>query len=292
MGGLDWNCAHLGFLLNHQFSFTGSWIRRGLAGFKTCPIDSCSSPPLCDTISSMKDYHILKSEAVKLRKGGLSYGEIKKKINVSKSTLSFWLKDVELTEEQKKKFYTTQILNLSRGAPGQKERRLREIEQIIKNAEYEIDSIAFETYRLFGAALYWAEGNKRSNMGITNSDPYLILFMVKWFEKMFDVPRSRLKAWLNIYPQQNDVEIKKFWSDLTGIPLENFGKSFIKPLSKNYKKNNLYYGTIKVGVKKGTDLRHRIFGWIKAAMRDTAPKVEFTQQEWKKLREVSRAVNV
>jgi len=227
---------------------------------------------------------VFKTKAIKLRKEGLSYNEIRKQVKVAKSTLSLWLKDVPLTETQKKKFYTNQILNLARGAQSQKERRLREIAEIVKNAKSEISSsISLESYRLFGAALYWAEGNKKNNLGITNSDPYLILFMVKWFEKVFEVPPNTLKAWLNIYPQQNDLEIKKFWSQLTGIPLENIGKTFVKPLNKNYKKNTLYYGTIKIAVPKGTDMRYRLFGWVKAVLRDVSSKTELTQQEWKSL---------
>lgn len=240
----------------------------------------------------MKNYNALKLNAIKLRKSGASYGEIKKELNVSKSTLSYWLRDVPLKEEYKKKFYTNRVLNLARGAQSQKERRSREIAEIVKNAKREISThISLESYRLFGAALYWAEGSKKNELRVTNSDPYLILFMVKWFEKILNVPPSTLRTYLNIYPQQNDLEIKKFWSQLTGIPLENFGKSFVKPSSKNYKKNTLYYGTIQVRVPKGTDMRHRIFGWTKAVLDDISQKTELTQQEWKKL-QISRAINI
>lgn len=242
----------------------------------------------------MKNYATLKIEAIKLRKAGSSYGEIKKALNVSKSTLSYWLKGVLLTEEQKKRFYTDNVLALARGTQSQKERRLREIAGIIGEAKKEIsESISLESYRLFGAALYWAEGNKKNTLGITNSDPYLILFMVKWFEKILGAsPKTDMKVHLNIYPQQNEQDIKQFWAQLTGIPLENFGKTFVKPLSKNYKKNNLYYGTIKIKVHKGTDRRHKVFGWVKAVLKDIAPKTELTQQEWKRLTEVSRPINL
>ncbi len=240
----------------------------------------------------MKNYTALKNRAIQLRKNGSSYGEIKKKLQVSKSTLSYWLNDVPLKEEYRKKFYTNKILNLARGAQSQKERRLREVAEIIKNAKNEIgSSISLESYRLFGTALYWAEGSKKNELRVTNSDPYLILFMVRWFEKILNVPPATLKAYLNIYPQQNELSIKKFWSQLTNIPLENFGKSFVKPLSKNYKKNTLYYGTIQIRVPKGTDMRHRIFGWTKAVLHDISEKTELTQQEWKKL-QISRAINI
>jgi len=241
----------------------------------------------------MKDYNILKIKAVKLRKTGLSYGDIKKKLNVSKSTLSLWLKNVELTNEQKKKLYTNSILMLSRGSQSQKERRKREIDKIIETSMREIPvPLTLETFRLFGAALYWAEGSKSSGFKITNSDPHLILFMVRWIEKIFNISPKKLKAWLNIYPQQNDLEIKQFWSELTGIPIKNFGKSYVKPLNKNYKKNNLYYGTIGVMIPKGTNIRYKIFGWINATLKNVNADIKLTQKKWEKLTETSRAINL
>lgn len=235
----------------------------------------------------------LKLKAIELRKKGWSYGEIKKEINVPKSTLSFWLKTILLTPSQQKRLYTKKIMVLARGPQSQRERRGREIIKIIEDAEKEIQTpLLFEVYRFFGAALYWAEGNKTKEFEITNSDPYLILFMVKWFGKILDIPPSRLKAKLNIYQQQNEQKLKNFWAQLTGIPIENFTKSFIKPLNSGYKKNNLYYGTIKIRVSKGTNFRHQVYGWIKAALKDISPDIELIEKEWKSLRETPRPVNI
>ena len=238
-------------------------------------------------------YSKLKAKAIELRKKGLSYGEIKKEVHVAKSTLSLWLKAIPLTEKQKKRLYTKSVLILARGPQSQKERRLREIAKIIEEAEKEIQlPLSFETYRLIGAFLYWAEGDKTKNFEITNSDPYFILFMVKWLQRALGVFPQNLRAWLNIYPQQDELELKQFWSQLTSIPIKNFGKSFVKPPNKGYKKNNLYFGTIKIYVQKGIDMRHRVFGWIKAVLKDIAPEVELTQKEWKSLKEVPRPANI
>ena len=98
---------------------------------------------------------------------------------------------------------------MARGPQSQKERRIREITKIIEEAEKEIQfPLLFETYKLFGAALYWAEGSKTTKFEVTNSDPYFILFMVRWFDRIFGVFPGGLKARLNIYPQQNELEIK------------------------------------------------------------------------------------
>lgn len=239
------------------------------------------------------NYNILKNKAARLRKKGFSYNEIKKEIPVSKSTLSLWLKNIVLKPKHKKRLYTKQIEILSRGPQSQKERRMKEVKKITEKAEKEIKiPLSKNTYKLFGAALYWAEGSKSVHFSIANSDPYFIIFMVKWFETVFGVATDNLKAHLNIHPQQNDNKLKKFWSDLTGIPLKNFGKSFIKPPNKGYKKNNLYYGTIKIRVLKGTDMRLRVFGWIKALLKDVKPQVEFIERRWETLKQMPRPINL
>ena len=227
----------------------------------------------------------LKNAARLLRRRGLSYREIGAKLHIAKSTAKFWCGDVPLSAEHRKRLYTKQIAILSRGPNSVHERRQREIREIVCAAKREIElPIHSQAYKLFGAALYWAEGAKTNNFAITNSDPHLIAFMVQWFSDVLDVVPQRLTAHLNIYPQQNDVELKRFWSDATGIPLENFGKTFVKPLNKKFKKNTLYYGTIKVGVRKGTDMRHRVFGWTEAVMASIHGDIQGVERKWHKLR--------
>ena len=234
-----------------------------------------------------------KTKAISLRKSGESYGEISKELGVAKSTLSYWLKGVVLKPEYRARLYTKQIINLSSGPKSQKERRSQEVEIIIKQAREEIDkSISEETYKFFGIALYWAEGSKGKSLRITNSDPYLILFMVFWLEKVFGIMPNSLKAWLNIYQQQDDVEIKKFWSELTSIPIINFGKSYIKPANKGYKKNNLYYGTIGIYAPKATDLKYKMNGWLQGFLQNFDPKMKIAYKNWDKLRRATRPINL
>ncbi|MBI2113092.1 MAG: hypothetical protein HYT50_00725 [Candidatus Wildermuthbacteria bacterium] len=236
---------------------------------------------------------LLKERAVLLRRQGKSYGDISKELEVSKSTASLWLRHIPLSPEHRAKLYTKQIEILTSGPKSQKERRLREIALILKEAKTEIQfPLTQQALLLMGAAVYWGEGSKGNRAQITNSDPSLILFMIYWIEKILRVPSENLRAKLNIYPQQDELLIKKFWSTLTGIPLINFGKSYVKPLSKGYKKNNLYYGTIRIEIPKGANIRHRIFGWIKAATEELTPSSQILDRRWGSLREVKRPANL
>jgi len=67
-------------------------------------------------------------KAVELRRNGWSYKEIQKNVKVAKSTLSYWLKDIPLSDDHRKRLYTKKISILTYGSQSQKERRKREID--------------------------------------------------------------------------------------------------------------------------------------------------------------------
>ena len=93
----------------------------------------------------------IKAKAIRLRKKGFSYNEIRKEVPVAKSTLSLWLKGIPLKSEDLKRLYTKRVQALARGPNSQRERRKREIEEIIQKAKKEISyPTSFETLRLFG----------------------------------------------------------------------------------------------------------------------------------------------
>ena len=225
----------------YQFGYSPKYFVQYFELYQTY-VDNLSSPTsVCRMIGCMNsDKKVLKREAQAMRKRGVSYTVISKELGIAKSTLSYWLKSVVLSKEHRERLYTARIRNMSLGSQSNRERRAREVEAIIKSAKEETSlPLSSDAYRLFGAALYWAEGSKGGAIEIANSDPLLILFITHWLSDMFKVSPATFRAWLNIYPQQDDKALKRFWSTLTGIPVSQFGKSFIKPVSKGVKKNNL-----------------------------------------------------
>jgi hypothetical protein len=227
----------------------------------------------------------IRKKAASLRMNGKSYKEIADNIKVSKSTARLWCGNIILKPEHKNKLYNKRIKKLNNGPSSSHERRKREIERIIANAQQDIKTpINNQAYQLFGAALYWAEGNKKKHFAITNSDPLLIKFMVNWLHDILDIGPENIKAYLNIHSGQEGKEMIKFWSSLTGIPIKNFGKIYIKPKNKSYKKNDLYYGTIKIIVNRGTDLRIRVFAWISSILKNITPEVDKIERKWYRLK--------
>jgi len=164
---------------------------------------------------------------------------------------------------------------ITHGEYSQKRRRAKEIAKITEDSKAEIPrKLDYETRRFMGAALYWAEGTKKGLFEITNSDPRLILFMVYWIRDIFGIDSKKLRARLNIHSNQDESKIIEYWSKLCGIPTKNFAKSFIKPANNHFKKNILYYGTIKITIPKSTDLKYNLLAWLDSILRNITKKVE------------------
>jgi hypothetical protein len=199
-----------------------------------------------------------------LRTRGLSYNEIKKQLTVAKSSVSLWCRDIELSAEQHTRLFDRSDAKFKLGGKRNHEKRTREISAIKEAGKKEITSLDSDVFKMLGAVLYWCEGNKNKSMAITNSDPRIIEFSVRWFKEIANISPERLKAYLHIHYGNDEKKIKRYWSTLTGIPLKNFGKSFIKPKGTGHRKNILPNGIIRIGVLgDGTsNLRHRIFSWV------------------------------
>jgi len=210
-----------------------------------------------------KNYPKLKKQAIKLRKKGWSYGEIRGRVNVSKSTLSFWLKNVELTTKQKARLIAKKMDILKKGSHAIMAKRKREIRRIKRLAKTEISGLTSYQFKIAGAMLYWAEGDKTHGLGISNSDPRLIEFIMKWFREICGVTEEKIKATLYLHTGLDEGETKRYWSFLTGIPLKRFGKTIFKEEGTASKKDKKYKGTIKINVFD-ENLKHRILSWIKA----------------------------
>lgn len=84
---------------------------------------------------------------------------------------------------------------------------------------------------------------------------------------------SNLSLVIHIYPDNDEKSTLAYWSDLTGIPLSQFGKTQVdRRLNKSVRKHrSLPYGTAHLRIRScgdphfGVQLHRRILGWIEAA---------------------------
>ncbi len=214
-----------------------------------------------------------KNKAIKLRKNGKSINEIAAGLKIPKSTISFWCRNIKLTNRQIRRLVLKQKTGSYKGriiaAEKLRKRRLKEVELLRREGLEEIGKISKRDLFIGGVALYWAEGYTYvgdGQVGFTNSDPKIIIFILRWFKEICQVADDDfcLQIRINQTHKKRIKEIEKYWSLLAKIPLSQFNKTILikTKLKKFYPNHNTYYGTLRIRVRRGTKLRRKISGWI------------------------------
>jgi len=210
--------------------------------------------------------------ARKLRRQGESIRDITKIVKSSKSSVSVWCRDIELTkkqiEELNKKLKKAGYAGRLKGSTQQHEQRMERMKNQEAKGLKIIGSLSRRDFLIAGIALYWGEGNRKSRqVRVCNSDPDIIRFLMKWFRDILEIKEDRFSLYIIINGSHKNriKEIVDYWSRITNIPKDQFTKTtFIKSKNKkNYDDYPVYYGTLNIRIRRSTELQNLIFGLIK-----------------------------
>lgn len=211
-----------------------------------------------------------REKALALRKQEMSYSQIKKILGISKSTLSYWLRDYPLSEQRIKELKrigarrNEQAIEKYRETMRQKrEKRLTEIYQIQKKLILPLNNREFF---IAGLLLYWGEGTKcrRDGLSISNSDPSVIRFFIYWLKKSLAIPKKKIRILLHLYNDMNINNELNYWSKILRIPLRQFNRSYIKktPSARINHKGGFGHGTCNARINS-VPLAEKIFMSLK-----------------------------
>jgi len=214
-----------------------------------------------------------KKIALRLRKHGLSYSQIRKRVNVSKDTLSRWCKNVVLSPQQMEKLARRKITGSEKGriigAKTNQKKRIKEEAMLLEKGISQVASVSERDRFIAGIALYMSDGSKAGNaVEFTNSNPKMIKFMADWFKEFCKIDNNRIRISLWIHDNLDENKAKHFWSQLIGISLDQFHKSYIaknKINSKKIRKMRHEYGVCKIRFFDVKQLR-LIKGWIEGVL--------------------------
>lgn len=206
-----------------------------------------------------------RQKARSLRQKGRSINEIVEELSLSKASVSFWVRDIVLTEEQKEK-----LSQNGRSVESIEKRRINRLvnekkkrQVVIDKAKEDFNNISLHELKIIGSMLYLGEGGKTKRLvRFANSDPLVIKMMMKFFREVCKVSEEKFRGHIHTFAHANVVEIEKHWSVITGIPQKAFYKTYIKPSAASMqKRNSLPFGTFDIYVCD-TKLFLTIMGWI------------------------------
>lgn len=211
---------------------------------------------------------LLRDKARILRSHGLSFNEIVARLGVPKSTVRFWCRDIVLSKRQRSELYKKQKIGGILAAEKIRRKRLVLTEELLREGIAEIGKISQRDLLLVGTALYWAEGYRKGDgeFGFTNADPKMIELIVRWLQESCGVSKEKIKlrVCINKIHRNRIHVVQRFWAGVTKIPLSQFSNpTFINLKNrKRYLNQKEHFGTLRVKVKRSTNLRRKILGRI------------------------------
>lgn len=211
--------------------------------------------------------------AEELRRKGLSINQIAGMLEVSKSIVSIWCRDILLTDKQREKLTQNSIKGGHKGrmlgSLVNKQKRLDLIDRYRAEGKKEISKLSRRDLLIAGTCLYWAEGSKTGGRFIfVNSDSDMILLIYRFITEILKVPQEdiRVTIQINRIHEKRINEVKRFWSKLLKLPLAQFNKPYYVNVvpKKIYSNYNEYYGLVRLKILKSSHLQYKVLGLINA----------------------------
>lgn len=208
-----------------------------------------------------------REKALTLRKQGMSYSQIKKILKVSKSTLSYWLRNHPLSKQRIRELRDWNEQRIERFRETMRRKREKRLEETYEAQKKLILPLNNRELFFAGLFLYWGDGTKyrMNSLSMSNSNPSLIKFFIAWLTKSLGVPKKKMRVQLQLY---NDMDTDKeidYWSKILKIPLRQFSHPYIKETSSKRinHKGGFGHGTCNVRINNVL-LAEKVFMSLKA----------------------------
>ncbi len=214
-------------------------------------------------------------QAQAMRRTGKSLGEISVAVKASKGTVSAWCRDIALSDVQIRKLLRNKELGLRTGqlkaAENKRHKRMMLEQRFMQEGALRFRTLSDKESFAMGLALYMAEGAKTGNRVLfVNSDPRLVLFMIRWLGQFFGVPKSGIapSVLINEIHRPRIGRVLDFWTGYLGVPRAQFRATvFVKTKPrKRYANHERYYGTLRFTVLKGREIWYTIHGLMEGLL--------------------------
>lgn len=193
-----------------------------------------------------------REQALALRKQQISYSEIKKVLNVSKSTLSLWLRDFPLSQERINELRGNSEKRIEKYRETRRKTKEKRLQGFYLEQKKKIFPLNKRDLFIAGLFLYWGEGSKTisKEVFVSNTDPAVISVFIKWMEIIFKIAKSDLKFRMHFYENTDVKKEMAFWAKSLNVSESQFTKPYIKKTSslRINEKGSFGHGTCNAGI--------------------------------------------
>ena len=221
-----------------------------------------------------------KDFAIELRKGGYSYSEIKKFCPVPKSTLSYWFRDIKLSEPQLARLKKKRIEAARKGSESRILKISKAIQEIQKSSAKDVGKISKRELWLMGVVLYWRErllnkndSDLKKGVRFTSSDPHLIKLFIKWLGDVGGIKNEEICFDVFIGEDKQNLlnDSVDYWANITGFSKDNFSRYYLQKVKTRKSKRatkKSSHGLLRIRVKASSMLARQIFGWVNGVLKE------------------------
>jgi predicted transcriptional regulator len=207
-----------------------------------------------------------KLQAILLRKEKKSYNEIALKLHVSKSTVSYWLKDIDWSQDIKKQL-SERVEKISKARlehlNNLKKRKWAKVyADATKEAKNEFEGLKENILFATGLSIYWGEGDKKFSNGrvrVSNIDERLLHTFNRFLQETCRIVAEKIQAYVLLYPDLDENKCIQYWSKNIGIDKNKFFKSSL--IKGRHKTNRLQYGVCAVQVSDKR-FKKKLLTWL------------------------------
>ncbi len=208
-------------------------------------------------------------QAKQFRKRGFTYSEIAKICDVSKATVSNWLKNEAFSQQititntkraAKDNQKRMQLLNKARKA--ERSARYREA---LRSAQIEYSHYKKDPHFMAGLMVYVSLGDTSLSSKIrltsTRADAHRVF--ITFCKAYLGVEQKDIQFWILLSGKTSIESATRWWSKQIGIPFARFGKpQFVNPTQKTLHKGS---GNTIIG---NTVLKKKLLRWLELASKE------------------------
>jgi hypothetical protein len=188
--------------------------------------------------------------------------EIASAVGVSLSSVSLWVRDIELEDVQQASLRCRAARRRGEATAARARAFRRDAQEHGREQARRADPL-----HIAGCMLFWAEGDKhRNGVRLSNSDPELLRLFVGFLRRCYEADVTRIAVTCYLFTDHLDRqrEVEDFWLRTLALPRSCLRKSIVNVYSKYSQKkrcNKLPYGTCKVAYHD-TSVVQSIYGAI------------------------------
>ena len=196
----------------------------------------------------------MREEARRLRsEHGMAITDICKQLGVAKSSVSMWVRDIVLSEEQKEALYKQHYTYLAKTRGAHTNAVKGREQRIIYQQEGRLKALEGDPLHIAGCMLYWGEGAKNKNsLKMSNSDAGMLAFYMRFLRESLQIDDDKIVVRIVCYLGNNlsEQDIESYWLQNLQVPRTCLRKTSVnvQPVSSQQKGRKLLYGTCEIAV--------------------------------------------